>query len=401
MTPRERIRAALRFQPTDILPVDLGGMGSTGISAIAYDRLKKFLGITSDTRLYDVFQQLGWVESEVRAITGGDVAQVMKLRGSFGIKRDKWKKGFMTDGTECLVPEEYNPVKDENGNFVIKNDGKILGKCPKDGFYFDFNFLPYEHAETESDIDAIPMDIWGDDEISFIEAEVKRLHAQNEMAILLDFGGSVFSGGQDTWGYSRFLEYMAGESELISYYLDKLTQTHLMNLKNVLNRVGQYIDIINFCDDLGSQSGPQISLPMYKELIKPHHKSQFAYVRNNYPEVKVFLHCCGSIESFIPDLIDTGVEILNPVQISAANMDPRRLKREYGKSLVFWGGGANMQTFVNRASIDAICGHVRELVDIFSSGSGFVFSQIHNIQANVPPEKIMAIFKTAREIRLS
>jgi uroporphyrinogen decarboxylase len=138
---------------------------------------------------------------------------------------------------------------------------------------------------------------------------------------------------------------------------------------------------------------------MYREMIKPYHARQYQYVKNNYPDVKVFLHSCGAIFNLIPELIDAGVDILNPVQISAKGMDPVKLKKEFGKHLTFWGGGANMQYTVNQGSIEDIRKEVKELIEIFSPGGGYVFTQVHNIQSNVPPEKIMAIYETALEYR--
>ena len=138
---------------------------------------------------------------------------------------------------------------------------------------------------------------------------------------------------------------------------------------------------------------------MYREMIKPYHKKIYSYVRENFPKVKVFLHSCGAIHDLIPDLIDAGVQILNPIQISANGMDPKRLKEEFGKDLVFWGGGANMQTFVQTASVEQIRAHVQELIETFAPGGGYVFTQVHNIQADVAPEKVLAIYETAAKYR--
>ena len=174
---------------------------------------------------------------------------------------------------------------------------------------------------------------------------------------------------------------------------------YMTDLEKILGRIGKYIQVIQFGDDLGTQEAPLISLKTYRELIKPYQQRQYQYVRRQYPEVKVFLHSCGAIFPLIPDLIEAGVEILNPVQISAAGMEPRALKESFGKDIVFWGGGANMQGTVLNGSVEDIRREVRELIGIFSEGSGFVFNQVHNIQANVPPEKILAIYDTALAFR--
>lgn len=396
MNSRERIRAALNHQPTDRIPIDIGGMGSTGISAIAYNKLKNKLGINTPTTIYDIYQQLGWVEPQVREELGGDVFQIHKLRGAFDIKRDKYKDGQMLDGTPCLVPNDYSPICDEDGNSLIVKDGITYGKRAKNGLYFDYEHLPYANVETVEDIDNVPLDYFTQEDLNFIEQKAQDAYKNTDKALLFDFGGNILSGGQNSWGYEKFFVEMAINPELVHYYLERLTNCHLSNLKNSLDRIGKYIDVINFCDDLGTQQAPQISVQMYREMIKPYHKKQFQFVKKNLPNVKVFLHSCGAIEPLIPDLIDAGVDILNPVQISASNMDPVALKNKYGKNLVFWGGGADMQTYVNTASVEEIKLHVNKLINIFSKDSGFVFSQVHNIQADVSPEKILAIYNTAK-----
>lgn len=402
MTSRKRIVEAINHRKTDVLPIDFGGMRSTGINAIAYNRLKKYLGIKGQpAKLYDVFQQLAEPEPEVLDRLGGDVVQAHRLCPAFGIKIDKWKPGKLADGSQCLEPKDYNPIKDENGDEVIKNKDTVIAKRPAGGLYFDQVYHPYENVKTCSDIDEIPIEEVTDEELDFLKREVKHLYETTDKAILFAFGGNILEAGQINWGYERFFTSLALEPELVHYWFNKITDAYIRDLEKILSVIGKYINIIQFGDDLGTQNAPQISVKMYKEMIKPYHSRQYQYVRNNYPDVKVFLHCCGAIFDLIPDLIDAGVEILNPVQISAKGMDPIRLKREYGKYITFWGGGADMQTFVNDASIFQIKKHVSELIDIFSPGGGFVFNQVHNIQANVPPEKVMAIYDTALEYRKS
>ncbi len=169
-------------------------------------------------------------------------------------------------------------------------------------------------------------------------------------------------------------------------------------MEKYLNAVGEYIDVIQFGDDLGTQENTQISIQMYRDMIKPYHTRLYQYVRNNFPNVKVFLHSCGAIYDLIPDLIDAGVEILNPVQLSARNMDPIKLKREFGNHLTFWGGGCDTQTTLTFGSLEDIRNEVEELIGIFAPGGGFVFTQVHNIQADISPEKIMELYNTANRV---
>lgn len=400
MNSRERITETLNHREPDVLAIDFGSMRSTGIHAIAYNRLKEYLGIKGKpAKLYDVFQQLAEPEPDVLERMGGDVVQAHRLCPAFGIKIDAWKPGRLQDGSECIVPEGYNPVANEQGELEIRSGNILTAKMPKDGLYFDQVYHPYENVETFDDIDNIPIGEVTDEELVFLEQEVKQLYNSTDKAILFAFGGNILEAGQISWGYEKFFTDLALNPELVHYWLNKLTDAYMRDLEKILKVIGKYINVIQFGDDLGTQEAPQISPGMYREMIKPYHARQYRYVRNNYPNVKVFLHSCGAIFDLIPDLIDAGVEVLNPVQISAKGMDPVKLKKEFGKYLTFWGGGANMQYTATQGTAGQIRKEVRELIDVFSPGGGFVFNQVHNIQVNVPPEKIMAIYETALSFR--
>lgn len=400
MTPRERIIEAVNHRETDMLPIDFGGMRSTGISAIAYNNLKKYLGIRGNpVKLYDIFQQLAEPEEEVLKRLGGDVVQAHRLCPSFGIRNDKWKTSKLRDGSDCLVPKGYSPVINENGDLLIMDGSTVIARMPNSGFYYDVMHHPYENVETFEDINKIDIPGVTDEELAFLENEVKQLYETADKAILFAFGGNILEAGQTYWGYEKFYIDLAINPDLVHYWLDKLTDAYMSDLEKIMKVIGKHIHVIQFGDDLGTQGAAQISLNMYREMIKPYHEKQYQYIRNNHKNVKVFLHSCGAIFDLIPDLIDAGVEILNPVQISAKGMEPVKLKKEFGKHLTFWGGGANMQHTVNMGSIEQIKREVRELIDTFSPGGGYVFNQVHNIQANVPPEKIMAIYDTALEYR--
>ena len=209
----------------------------------------------------------------------------------------------------------------------------------------------------------------------------------------------MFEVGQGDFGFEKYFCNLAMEPRLMHYYNERLCNAHLQNLKKYLAAVGDYIDVIQFGDDLGTQNSLQISVKMYREIIKPYQAELYSFVKNSYPHVKVFLHSCGAIVPLIPDLIDAGVEVINPVQLSAAGMDAKMLKREFGKDLTFWGGGVSTQTTLVTGTVEDVANRVRENMQIFAPGGGFVFTQDHNIHADVPPEKIMAIYGTANECR--
>lgn len=400
ITSRKRVRMSLRHEEADMVPVDFGAMRSTGINILAYKNLLRYLSIKDDeVKLYDIFQQLAEPGREILQRFQGDVVQIHRLKTSFGIKNDSWKKWILPDGSECLVPYGFDPVRNAKNDLEIIDGGKLIARMPAGGFYFDQMIHPYEKVKTREDIDRIPLDVISDEELDFLRAQAAKAYNETDYALLGAFGGNVFEAGQLDWGYERYFMELALDPELIHYYNDRLTENHIRNLNKYLDAIGEYLDVIQFGDDLGTQENTQISPEMYREMIKPYHKAQFDVVHSRYPEVKVFLHSCGSILELIPDLIDAGVEVLNPVQISARKMDPVTLKREFGKYLTFWGGGCSMQTTGTFGSVTDIIREVEELIGIFKPGGGFVFTQVHNIQANIEPEKIAAIYDTAAKFR--
>lgn len=400
MISRERVRAALEHKEADMMPIDFGAMRSTGISAIAYNKLKEYLNIKSGhTKLYDVFQQLAEPELEVLKIMGGDVIQLHRMEPAFGLDIRQWKHGKLPDGSKCIVPYNFNPVKNQKGDLEIKNGDTVIARMPEGGIYFDYVNHQLQDAKDKNDLDKFDIPVISDEELEFLKKEGKRLYEETDYAILGAFGGNIFETGQIDWGYEKYFTELAINPNLVHYYHQKLTESYMESLKRYLNAVGKYIDVIQFGDDLGTQENTQISVEMYKKLIKPYHKKQFEYVRNNFSNVKVFFHSCGSIYDMIPDLIDAGVEVLNPIQLSAKKMDPLKLKKEFGKDLVFWGGGVDTQTTVTSGTIEDIKSEVKKLINVFAPGGGYVFNQVHNILANISPEKIMAIYNTANEYR--
>ena len=257
----------------------------------------------------------------------------------------------------------------------------------------------FANVESVQDIDHLKGEVISDEELTYLAEQARRMYEETDYAILGAFGGNIFEAGQMEFGYETYFAHLAAEPDIIHRYNRIITDAYMLSLEKYLEAVGRYIDVIQFGDDLGTQLSLQISPDMYREMIKPYQMEQYQFVRKNYPNVKVFLHSCGAISGLIPDLIDAGVEVLNPVQLSAKGMDAARLKAEYGNALTFWGGGINTQTTLTTGTIREIEDEVRENMRIFSPGGGFVFTQIHNIQANIPPEKIMAVYNTAADCR--
>ena len=226
-----------------------------------------------------------------------------------------------------------------------------------------------------------------------------ELRSQTDRAIYATFGGNLFEAGEFAFRMDNFLTEIALNPKRIHNFLDKLLDRHLSNLTKFLDAVGPYVDIIGFGDDLGMQNGPQISPQMYGEFFKPRHAAMWNLVKTKYPHLKVALHSCGSIYRLLPDFIEAGLDIIQPVQITAREMEPQRLKEEFGKDIVFWGGGCNTQAILPFGTPEEVREDVRKNLSVFAPGGGYVFQQVHNIMAGVPPENIIAMFDEVNKFR--
>ena len=398
MKSRERVLTALRHQEADRVPIDFNGMASTGIMAIAYNRLKAHLGITGgETRVYDIGQQLAVPEPPILERFGVDVLPLPHASLGLDPANPAWKPWTLPDGSPAMVPSGFSPIRDERGDWLILDDERrVTSRMPAGGLYFDGLYHPLAEATNVAEIEAFELPGISDEELAWLRREARRLSETTDKAIMGHFGGNILESAQNLRGWDRFMMDMALEPKLAHALTQKLADHYVANLPRYLDAVGDYIQIIQMGDDLGTQRGPQLSPAMYRAIIKPRHRQVYQYVKE-HSNLYIFLHSCGSIYALIPDLIETGVDILNPVQISAAGMDPARLKREFGRDVVFWGGGADTQHVLPNTTPAEVRQHVRELIEIFAPGGGFVFCQVHNVQANVPPENVVAMFEAALE----
>jgi uroporphyrinogen decarboxylase len=388
---RERILTALQHQEPDRVPIDLGAMRSTGITALAYRQLKEYLGITEgDVYVYDTGQQLAVVESPLLDLFGLDVVP-LDLDQLLG-----WQPYTIPDGHPARIVAGFTTETAADGSVYQLEDGRRVRHRPLSSHYFYNIYHPLAEATTPADLDPFPLRSYSDDELSLLRDRARYLYENTDYAIMGNFGGNILEAGQDLRGWEQFMMDLAQGGPFLEAFLEKLTEVHLANLARYLDAVGPYIQIIVMVDDLGTQHGPQISPQTYRRWIKPCHTCIYGYIRQYYPEVYIFLHSCGSIYPLIPDLIEAGVQILNPVQISAAGMDPARLKREFGADLTFWGGGCDTQHTLPHSTPEEVAAEVKSLLDIFAPGGGYVFNQVHNIQADVLPENIVAMLETAR-----
>jgi len=397
MTSRERVLKVIHHEEPDRLPIDLGGMASTGIMAIAYARLKEHLGIKSgEIRVFDMGQQLAEVEPEILSRFGVDV---ISLSNSLREAPESWKPWKLPNGVDCKIPAGVDLRPDEeNGGWLIWENGMPMHRMSPSSLYFSEAIHPLEALTTVEELQYVPRPVISDEELKFLEMRAKTLYENTEFAIMANFGGNILETGNSLRGFSRFMMDLGKGGAFTEDLIGGIVETQLKNLSLFLQAVGNYVQIVQFGDDLGMQDRLIMSSNMYRKYIFPGHQQLFQYVRQN-SDCAVFLHSCGSIRPLIPDLIAAGVDILNPVQTSAKNMDPKQLKEEFGKQITFWGGGCDTQHVLPFAKPDEVARHVQEQIEIFAPGGGFVFNQIHNIQADIAPENIVAMFDAARAFR--
>jgi len=399
MTSRERVLTACNHRQPDRVPVDLSGHPSSGIAAIAYAKLRDFLELPKRTiRVYDPIQQLAIVDEDVLDKFGVDVVD---LGRGFALDEKSWADWTLPDGTPCKMPAWALPEK-VDGRWVFRSkSGRVIAHMPQGALYFEQTYFPFADENGPKTIsEAMPESMWtavaGPPGPWVDQAQLKegarRLRQMTDKAILGGFGGNLLETGQFFFRNDNFFMLLAAEPKKAHKFLDDLVEIHLLNLEKYLAAVGDCIDIIKFGDDLGMQSGPQVSPKMYREFFKPRHKLMWARAKQ-LANVKVMLHCCGGVRELFPDLIDAGLEAINPVQISCAGMDAEELKAEFGRDMVFWGGGCDTQTILPNTTPEEVRRHVRKQMQILSPGGGFVFQQVHNILANVPPENIVAMYE--------
>ena len=402
MTSRERVRIALNHEEPDRVPVDFGGTRVSGIAATAYRRLLDHLGVREDVRIYDIKQQLAEPSLATIERMGADVVQLPRLGPTTGmpfLALDEWKPGRMTDGAPCLVPAAYDPRILDDGTIEIWRDGILYARRTPASLYFDVCPFPLANAETAEDIDRFVWpDPWTDREERWLRGRVKELWEGTDKALFAGlpmFCNSFFEIGAVLFGYERFMENLLVNREMMEHWLDVKLAHDCAILEKFLAVAGPYIEVIQTNDDFGAQEALQIRPELYREMFKPRQRKWIDFVKAR-TKAKVFLHCDGAVAEILPDFIEIGIDILNPLQTSARGMDPARLKREYGRRLSFWGGGVDTQSTLPFGTLDDIRREVRERVALLSPGGGFVFATIHNIQPDISPEKIGAVFDTVR-----
>lgn len=407
MTSRERVLAAVNFRQPDRVPIDLGGMKASTIAASTLAKLKRALGIRTPTRVTDPRFMIAEVDEELRRRFRLDVVPVDLSQILHAVQPDaRWVPHTLHDGTEVLMPPGTGLRRDPDGGWtLLAADGSATSyRMPRDGWYFDDTAF-----NREGRIDPAkfrPQSSVPEEHLRLLERYARDLYGSTEYALLgwgfgvcflglsliTDRSANVTQGMPDEW-----MVMLMTEKETCHEIMDRSVEATIGCLRQVKDAVGDTCFAWGIAsDDSGTQRSEFIDPDLWAEMIKPHYAKLCAWI-HSHTRMKTFLHSCGSIPRLIPHMIEAGVDILNPVQTSAAGMEPQRLKSLYGKKIVFWGGGCDTQTVLPGGTPDEVRVQVRERLAVLKPGGGHVFTQVHNIQAKVPPENVVAMLDEAYE----
>jgi len=378
MTSRQRVIKALNHQTPDRVPIDLGGF-QTGIHKAAYTELLDYLGIEDDLTILDPVQQLAKPCEELLERFHVDVRYIC-AHGP-----DSFKGRIETNTRNGRL---WHDLKDEFGVVWSMPDDKQL--------YMDISHHPLAEATIKT-IAEYPFPK-GDDPTRFTGVREQALELRNQTPYAISTGicGVVYEICWYMRGLERWFIDMIENPSFCEALLDHTLKFWLDYFTAFLAEIGDIIDVVMIGDDLAGQSGPLFSPDFYRKIVKPRQKRLVAHIKS-LTSAKIWYHTCGSVASLIPDLLDNGIDILNPVQISADKMDPQQLKDQFGDKLTFWGGAIDAQHVLPTATAQQVAEHVRRNIEILKPGGGYVFNNVHNIQLGVPPENIVALFDAAFE----
>lgn len=371
MNSRERVRRALNHQEPDRVPIDLGGY-QTGIMVYAYNMVKEMLGVEEKTEIVEMIQQLAKPCEQILRTFNIDTRYI------YFRNEDHWCPDRRPDGS--------------NVGYLEWGNGEMIKK-PGCYYYENANFPLADMREEDLDRFQYWPDLNNSNRTEGLKEKVLNLYENTDYAICAALGSAVHEQAWFLTGIDKFLMGLIDNKKFINRLLDKVLGVKLNLYGKFLDITGRYLDVIQLFGDLGSQNGPLFSPSLYRETIKPFDKKLIEMIKSK-TSGKILFHTDGDSYEFIPDLIEIGVDILNPVQVSAKNMNPLKLKKEFGKYLCFWGG-IDTQKILPYGSPEAVEEEVRKRIIEFSSGGGYILSSVHNIQVDVPPDNVIAMFKSA------
>ena len=413
MNSKERVLASLDHRTPDRVPVDFGATPVTGIHVRSIENLRKHYGLEyKPVKVTEPYQMLGEIEDDLAEVLGVDTIPVSPKNTMFGFPNENWKEFKAPWGQVILVPEKFNVTIDDTGDVFMYPEGDTsvepCAKMPANGFFFDAlsrqDPIDHENLNVEDNLEEFaPI---SDDDLQFFKTEAEKASKTGKAAVA-NFGGTAF--GDIALVPGMQLKHPKGIRDVTEWYMatvmhpdyvmeifERQSEIALENLKKIHQQVGSMVDVVFICGtDFGTQTSQFCDEETLLTMYGPYYKKLNDWIHQN-TNWKTFKHSCGAVEPFMKDFIDLGFDIINPVQVSATGMDPKHLKDTYGKDIVFWGGGVDTQHTLPFGTPEEIEKEVLKHLEIFSKDGGFVFNTVHNIQATVPVENIVAMINALK-----
>lgn len=406
MNSRERVLKAVDHEEPDRVPIDLGGSLVTGIMAGALVKLRRHLGFAPTVKVYDIFQMLGDVAMDLVEHFEIDVLPVEPEAITFShLRRRNYKPWTLFDGTQVQMPGAFSVEISADGDWLLHEDGDptrpVVGRMPKDGFYFDrMNITSWDYEFKPPSLETLRTSNWRrltDESLRYLQEKAHTLRRATDKALVMTNWGDAVLGPPSVGSLTEWLVLMVSEPEYVHDLMALGAEVAIDNLKLYWQAIGTDIDIISLDGyDYGTQQREMFSPALFEAYHEPCYKQQCDWIHQNTPW-KISKHCCGSIPRLIEPMIRAGIDILNPVQTTADNMAAPWLKATFGDRITFWGGGVDTQQVFSQCGPEDVIADVRQRLKTFAPGGGFVWAAIHNMQYDVPSQNIVAALQTVRE----
>ena len=401
-------------QAPDRVPFDMGGTFVTGIHVSCVAALRRHYGLdTGPVKVIDPGQMLGEVAEDLKLLLGIDTEALRGRMTRFGFPAVDWKPWRMYDGLEILVPGRFTVTVDENGDTLMYPHADLSAppsaRMPKDGYFFDsiIRQAPFDEENLRPEDNLEEYGPISDEDLDYLESAA-RVAAATGRAVVASFGGTAFGDIALVPGVG--LKHPKGIRDITEWYVSTRSRREfvhqvfegqctiaLANLERIAARMGELVDVLNVCGtDFGTQTSSFCSVATFRDLWLPYYRRVNDWVHRN-TRWRTFKHSCGAVSKFIPSFLEAGFDILNPVQCSAAGMEPEQLKTTFGDALVFWGGGVDTQHVLPFGTPEQVRDQVLRRCEVFAAGGGFVFCPVHNIQAGTPVRNIVAMLDALRE----
>ncbi|MCF6176453.1 MAG: hypothetical protein L3J71_11890 [Victivallaceae bacterium] len=395
MNRRERVMMALSHREADRVPRDLGGTESSGLTGAAFVALCEHLKLNETPRIFEPYQYVAEIPPVLLERFKIDTLNLTP-------QASDWTTAVDPAGRRYTVPVGWREELLADKTVVRDQYDNVIAERPDGSFYFDPVYFPLADIDDAAELDKFQQTIMNYDWPSFADESIMAMceravqqHASGS-CVVLNLCCHFLAAGMFLRGIENFMVDLICNEKLVEKLFAMLLESYLQRIDRLAPELKDVVDVVLFNDDLGSQTGPLISPAHYRKFLKPCQSKMFKQAKSAFGSPILF-HSCGAVREFIPDLIECGVDALNPVQFSAAGMDLQGLKADFGQDITFWGGGADSQNILNSGTPEIVRDHVRRNLDIMAPGGGFVFTQVHNIQPDVSPENILAMYQALEE----